>query len=213
MSDSRGWEYTQRVIRITHNRRIREHFSDIESDDDFTTGRSVLRNTLLIRDNDSGLEVMNKQACFRNLLDDEPPVATMPEHWERRVGSDRPQLVVVYRPKLRRPGYTGNYQLSIPHYIGGRKPNIPSYKKGNWHGILTLTDNSKLTVNGVTMRECERVIKIFKRYINPKYLPGNFKIGEVKGKPYHEFEIKPIRADFYSHGRKNLEPDWRYYCK
>ena len=208
-----GWKLTQRVIKIGFNRQIRNYFKDIQSDSRQDKGRAVLRNSLLIKDDDSALEVLNKQIYFYlGLQDNRELIATIPEHWEKRVGSDRSQLVVIYRPKHKTPERTGNYPICIPHYAGDKKPKIPEFKKGNWQGILTLEDNSKLIINGASSTETERVIKAFKRYIKPAYLTDNLKIGHLKSNPFHEFEVKPLRADYYSRGKKNAQPDWRCYC-
>ncbi|NEO34265.1 MAG: hypothetical protein F6K36_28455 [Symploca sp. SIO3C6] len=212
MTTTEGWEFTQKVIKVGFNRDVRKYFRDIKSDSRRDNGRAVLRNSLLIKDNDSALQVLNKQMYFYlGLKDNRQAIATIPEQWARRVGSNRPQLVIIYRPKLKGSIKTGNYLLHLPHYLGKRNPPLPEYKKGNWQGLLTLKDNSKLIVNGFSPQETEKTVNSLSRFINSEYLPGNFKIGQVKNSPYLEIEVKPHRADYYSQGQGQIEPDWRCY--
>ncbi|NER26445.1 MAG: hypothetical protein F6J89_02160 [Symploca sp. SIO1C4] len=213
MSKLQGWKLTQRIIKSGFNRQVKQYFKDIKSDTRQDRGRAVLKNSLLIQDHDSALEVLNKQIHFYlGLQDNRVPIATIPDYWVERVGADRPQLVVIYRPKFKQTRRTGNYELTIPHYLGDKHPKLPEYKKGNWRGSLILKDNSRLVVNGASITETERVIKALKRYIKPEYLPGTFKIGQVKNSPFLELEVRPLRADYYSKGQKQAEPDWRCYC-
>ncbi|NER30812.1 MAG: hypothetical protein F6J89_25140 [Symploca sp. SIO1C4] len=213
MTTTEGWEFTQKVIKVGFNRDVRKYFRDIKSDSRRDNGRAVLRNSLLIKDNDSALQVLNKQIYFYlGLKDNQQVVATVPEHWSRRIGSERPQLVIIYRPKFPTKGRTGNYPIHIPHYIGDRNPKLPEFKKGNWQGMLVLKDNSRLVVNGVSATETEKTINALKRYIKSEYLPGNFQIKQIKNNRYRELEVVPLRADYYSQGKTNTEPDWRCYC-
>ncbi|NEQ78514.1 MAG: hypothetical protein F6K23_39315 [Okeania sp. SIO2C9] len=212
MATTEGWEFTQKIIKVGFNRDVRKYFRDIKSDSRRDNGRAVLKNSLLIKDNDSALQVLNKQMYFYlGLKDNRQAIATIPEYWDVKVGAHRPQLAIIYRPTLNREEYTGNYPIYIPQYNGHKNPKLPIFKKGNWHGILYLKDNSRLVINGVSATEAERVIKILQRYIISDYLPGVLKITQLKNAPYHEFEVQPIRADYYSRGRKNAQPDWRCY--
>lgn len=204
-----SWEFTQKVIRIGHNRAVKKHFRDVTSDDSRSNGRQALKTSLLIRNEDSGLEVINKQIYFQRLVGGDIPIATMPEWWPKRVGSDIPQLTVVWRP----PGKKTSYQICIPHYNGDRNPKIPSYRKGSYRGTLTLSDNSKLVVNAASENEADRVIRVLRRYINPKFASGrNPHIGKVKGSGFKEARVVPIVADFYPYGQaEDNRPSWRKY--
>ncbi|NET52805.1 MAG: hypothetical protein F6K09_30275 [Merismopedia sp. SIO2A8] len=213
MTTTEGWEFTQKVIKVGFNRDVRKYFRDIKSDNRRDNGRAVLRNSLLIKDNDSALQVLNKQIYFYlGLKDNRQAIATVPEYWQRKVGSERPQLVIIYRPKSPQKNRTGNYSLHIPHYTGDKKPQFPEFKKGNWQGMLVLKDNSRLVVNGFSMAEAERVVKALQRYIKSEYLPGNFQVKQIKSNRFQEIEVVPLRADYYSQGKTNAEPDWRCYC-
>lgn len=203
------WEFTQKVIRIGHNCAVKKHFKDILSDESRGRGREAIKTALLIRNEDSGLEVLNKQVYFQKLIDGGIPIATMPERWEGRVGANIPQLAIVWRPS----GKKTSYQICIPHYNGDRNPKIPSYHKGSYRGTLTLTDNSKLVVNAKSEREAFRVIQVLHRYIQPKFLVGREpEIIKVKGPGFKEARVVPIVADFYPHGQiKEGNPLWRKY--
>lgn len=201
-----SWNWTQRVIKIGHNRAVKKHFKDVLADDGRSTGRQSIKTALLIRDEDSALEVLNKQVYF-NRLAGEIPLATIPEWWPKRVGADIPQLVVVFRP----PGKKSSYQISIPHYNGDRNPKIPSYKKGSYRGELVLSDNSKLVVNAHNAAEAERVIRVLRRYIVPKYASGKIPIiQKVKGVSFKEDRVAPVLADYHPYGQKeNIPGLWR----
>jgi hypothetical protein len=144
------------------------------------------------------------------------PVAS-PEWWEVRVGSGRPQAVVNFReiaPGTQCQGVkkkygTGSWSMTIPHYNRpkGFKPQIPDYQKGDFEGVLTLNDNSKLVVNCISAAECKRVINALKAYIDPQMLPakGGLKVGERNG-VYKKVRVTATRLKFYHAGQQNFDP-------
>ncbi|MFB2879644.1 hypothetical protein, partial [Floridanema aerugineum] len=140
----------------------------------------------------------------------EPPIAVIPEWWQVRIGSDRPQLSVVYAGKNGRGNFTNSrWNLVIPHYNGNKNPRLPTYTKGNIEGILTLSDNSKLIINAKSAEECERVLNAFKSFIDPAFLRGaHMKIGERKGFRLRQQLVVPTIIRFFSQGQRNLSPDW-----
>lgn len=140
----------------------------------------------------------------------EPPIAVIPEWWQVRIGSDRPQLVCLYAEKLPN-GKLGRtrWPLTIPHYNGGKKPNLPSYRKGQWEGILTLADNSKVIVNASSKEEAERVINALKQFINPAKLANSqIKVGIRKGATLKQCLVVPRSVRFFKTGQKNTVPEW-----
>jgi hypothetical protein len=145
------------------------------------------------------------------MRNEEQPIAAIPEWWPARIGGQRPQLVTLFAEKLPN-GKLGRtrWPLTIPHYNPRvRKPNLPSYKKGQWEGILTLKDNSKLIVNAISQSEAERVINAVKTYISPAYLAGaQLKIGIRKGEPLKQCLVVPTSAKFFATGQKNTVPNW-----
>lgn len=132
-----------------------------------------------------------------------------PDWWQVRLGGSVPQIVCTFRR-----GATRTYHsLSIPHPINTTKPEealIPEYEKGNWQGMIVLTDNSKFIVNCNSSSEAERVCNIARGLINPNFLPNPFKIWltERKGEPVANDTMRPTSILYYSTGQRNLNPDW-----
>jgi hypothetical protein len=139
------------------------------------------------------------------------PVAATPDWWQVRLGSDRPQIVCVFRK-----GATRTYHsLSIPHPKSVELPTeaiLPAYQKGNWQGMIVLRDNSKFIVNCISAGEAERICAIAASKIIGSYLPNPYKvwITERKGEPVGESQMKPSSILYFSQGQKNLKPDWRF---
>lgn len=101
------------------------------------------------------------------------------------------------------------WPLTIPHYVGGHKPQLPSYRKGQWEGILVLKDNSKVIVNAVSREESERVINALRQFINPSMLAGaQLKVGLRKGNQLKQCLVVPKSVRFFKTGQKNTVPDW-----
>lgn len=207
-----SWEFTQRIIRIGHNRRVKQYFKDIKSDTDTKTGRTALKTALLIRDEDSAIESMNKLLYFSNYLNAEN-VTSYPEGWLLKKGQDIPQLAIIYRDTDKKTR-SGNYTLYIPHYNGDKTPNIPAYSKGDYWARWILKDNSQLLVNGKTEAEAIRVINKLESYVdrkfNTKEITG-LKVGRYIRGTVKEIKVAPLRADYYSEGKENAVPKWRHY--
>ncbi len=215
--DAHSWEFTQRIVRIWHNRLVRKHFKDVGSDDSTGSGRATLKSSVIIRDEDSALETLVKLVFFWLYLKGIDAISSMPFQWQMLPEFDRPQLAVIFRVQERK-NKSGNYTLHIPHYNGNRQPEIPEYTKGNWWARVILKDNSKLTVYAQTKTEAERVIDKLTHYIDRKYLVEHSKpsFGYMEHKPFKEIKVKPHRADFYSQGKKDSsgkrnDISWRYY--
>lgn len=210
--EANSWEFTQRMIRIGHNRKVRKYFKDIKSDTSTNTGRTALKTSLLIRDADSALECLNKMTYFTNYLDRDF-TATYPEGWQTKKGQNIPQLVIVYRntdPKSK----SGDYPLYIPHYNGNRNPKVPSYYKGDHWARWILKDNSRIIVNAKTEAEALRVIRKLEKYVDRKFQTKEtpwLTTGEAAKGTYKEIRVAPIRADYYPQGKHQSLPQWREY--
>ncbi len=143
-------------------------------------------------------------------------IASVPEWWQIRAEAQRPQLVILYAEVLSTGKLTkSRWSLTVPHYDRpkGFKPSIPEYQKGNWEGILVLTDNSKIIVNASSASECKRVINRLKILIPSSYRVKDgkaikAKVGERINADLKKARVIPIRADFYSTGARNMTPDW-----
>lgn len=210
--DSDSWEFTQRMIRIGHNRRVKKYFKDIASDTRARTGREAIKTALLVRDDDSAIEVMNKMLYFSNYLDRDL-VNALPDGWQIKKGQNIPQLVIVFRdanPKSK----SGNYVLNIPHHNGTKNIRISNYEKGDYWARWTLKDNSHLIVNARTEAESIRVIKRLEKYVDRKFQTDEkpwLVTGHVSKGSYKQFKAVPIRADWYPEGKVDNQPLWRVY--
>lgn len=210
--DTNSWEFTQKMIRIGHNRRVRKYFRDVLSDTNTRTGREAIKTSLLIRDEDSGIETLNKMTYFSNYLYQESSVSYA-DGWQIRKGHDIPQLAVIYRDRTP-DSISGDYILHIPHYNGNKKPKISSYDKGDYWARWILKDNSHIIVNARTENEAVKYIKKLEKYVDPKFrTPENpwLVTGATSKGTYKKFKAVPIRADYYPDGKKNSFPEWRYY--
>ena len=217
----RDWRTSQRYIRIGHNKAIRNYFQTVKRG----TTREALRNSLLITSFDSADHMLVKMQYFNQYLSgiktDTVPV--IPEWWQARVGSERPQLVVVFKPKNENntKGKKSRWSLTIPHFnasisnVERQLRLIPDYTKGQYQGVLTLKDNSKLIVYAKSINEAERFIKkiVSSNLIDPKYIvnktriENDIKLGRANGN-FKEITVTPTSAKYFSTGQKNLQPDW-----
>lgn len=153
----------------------------------------------------------------------EVPIAAVPESWQIAIDGDRPQLIVLFAEVVQlTDGSTklgrSRYPISIPHYNKPQefKPVIPSYKKGQYMGKLVLKDNSKLIVNAYSASEAKRVIAQLVQYINPEMFRKDSKDKPIKapriiergGDELKQIVVTPTNANFFSTGRKDMNPDW-----
>ncbi len=204
------WKFTKRVIRITHNREVRKYFKDVPSDTARTNGRQAIKTALIIRDDDSAIEILNKQFFFRFGLTQSNITSQLavPEAWTLKPGFSIPQLVVIYRPDNVKRG--GNYTLTIPHYTGDRSPNAPRYTRGNYRVVWVLKDNSSMIINAVSESEGRFVITQLKQYVNKRMWTDDIRVTE-RSQQVIRRKYSPIRADFFKNGRSDATPTWRYY--
>lgn len=150
----------------------------------------------------------NLLTVFQEICQKEFTLAS-PDWWQVRLGGNVPQIVCTFRR-----GATRTYHsLSIPHPLQTQKPEnalIPEYTKGNWQGMIVLTDNSKFIVNCDSSAEAERICNIAASLIDSTFLPTPFKVWltERKGEPVASDPMKPTSIMYYSTGQRNSNPDW-----
>ena len=159
---------------------------------------------------------LNNQARIQKMMCSIQSPA-IPESWAVRVGTDRPQLVIVYAEVFGSGKLSDSrWSLTIPHYRGTEKSSLllPKYRRGNWHGSLRLKDGSQIVVNASSSQECKRVLNKIKILI-----PVDFRIGP-DGKAYKprvienpdlkfkECNVVPTVAKYYLTGQKSLKPTW-----
>jgi hypothetical protein len=139
------------------------------------------------------------------------PVAAVPEWWQVRIQSDRPQIVCVFRKENSRTYHS----LSIPHPANVELPEeaiLPAYQKGNYQGMLILADNSKFIINCVSAAEAQRMCDLAASLIEAQYLETPYKvwITERKGYAIGEAQMTPTSVQYFSKGQQDLKPDWRF---
>ena len=133
-----------------------------------------------------------------------------PDWWPVRLGGDIPQLALIFRVVKTRTYHT----LVVPHPINTAPLTIapiPSYKKGNWMGMITCRDNSKFICNCGTKGETTRLLFIAASLINPIFLgdPVRFYYAERKGVAVAEGDMRGTSAQYFPVGQRQTKPQWR----
>lgn len=147
--------------------------------------------------------------------DERPAIAAIPEWWQVRVGANRPQLVVLYA-ELKKDGSLGQsrWAITIPWFDASLraqlKRRLPTYKKGQWQGLLVLTDNSKILVYARTKTEAEATVTSLSRLVSAGKRPSPVAIttGERKGAALSQVEVVPTVAHYYPTGQQDTAPAW-----
>jgi hypothetical protein len=149
-------------------------------------------------------EAMRSAIPLAPLLEQGDPA--VPATWALKPGSDRPQLVVVYRAQNKNKS---THSLHIPHYAGGTSPKFPDYEAGPWMGFWVLADGSKLQVYAATEKEAGNMIRALSKYVpaklrtnRPRYIQTDQRILK---KP-----MKWISATFYPTGLSGSST-WKAY--
>ncbi len=143
------------------------------------------------------------------------PITSFPEGWQIKKGENISQLAIIFRPEDKN-NKSGNYLTHIPHYNGSSKPNIPSYRKGDFWARWRLADNSHIIVFASSKAESIRVIRNLERYVKPSFRTNEtpwLVTGQASTGTYKTLKVKPVRADYYPKGKEELIPQWRYYFK
>lgn len=142
------------------------------------------------------------------------PVAAVPEHWQVKVGADRPQLAILLQEVGTDGKLGGSYwSMSVPHYAGPQDlPLELEYQKGKYYAVATLKDNSKIVCNAVSTEEAKRVVQQLAELVNPSLVPTPLDIqaGERNGKSFSSKTARAVRLQYYSTGQKNMIPDWEH---
>jgi hypothetical protein len=146
-------------------------------------------------------------------------VSAIPLSWQIRNEGGKPQLIIQCAEengvddKGQKKYKSAMYPISVPHWDGtaSDKISLPSYVKGNYEGIYTLNDNSKVTINAKSEIECKRILnaiipRIPKQYTKDAYFKGGV---IVRDNPIKESRVKPRYGRYFKDGQKNNKPDWR----
>ncbi len=216
--DYKNWKFTSKVIRITHNREVKKYFKPLKTDSENTayrganTGKEAIRDCLLIYERDSALVVANKQLLFARLTSSMTSFGiSQPESWltNSHIGGDIPQLVITYR--VRGNNKSGNYTITLPHYSGSKSINPPTYTKGNQPIVFNFKDRTKIVVNANSEEEGKRVIKVLLKNCESRFIQDKDNFLILSKTKIKRQEMKPIKADFFKTGQKDLQPTWRIY--
>ncbi|MCL6750064.1 hypothetical protein KBT16_03360 [Nostoc sp. CCCryo 231-06] len=146
-------------------------------------------------------------------------VAAIPMSWQIRNEGGKPQLIIQCAEEngVDKEGNkkykSAMYPISVPHWDGapGQKISLPSYIKGNYEGIYTLNDNSKVTINAKNETECKKILNAIKPYVPKQYTKDAYFKGGVivRDKPIKESRVKPRYGRYFKDGQKNNKPNWR----
>jgi hypothetical protein len=181
-------------------------------------GKSAIRSALLIRRDDSALQVISKQLLLSSLIATDGNYMAIPDSWLIRPEHHRPQAIYQFREVSQTKKLPPKYTLTIPHHVNSKpnpkSPKIPTYKKGNWELIYVLKDNSKIVIHAASEGEANRVLTACKALVDRRYLTGSYlsKSGEVErkdGKKFDEIRVEPRVVKFWGEGRLKNKPDWQ----
>lgn len=155
------------------------------------------------------LEEVDRTDEVLEAIEDIDANASVPEHWQVRVGSDRPQLAVLYGETL--PGNKigrSRYQVSIPHWNGSKAWHLlPKIRKGNFMGRAILKDNSRIIVYCYSIAEAKRVVKALLKFVKPEFAKGaKLFQGEVNVE-IEDIRTEPCTADWYEEGQETEIPE------
>ena len=151
------------------------------------------------------------QACDREVGD---CIAAVPDWWQVRLGSDRPQLMVAYAARF--PDGTwdkAKYMISVPHWNKSKLltavDNFPTYRKGQYQGVMVLPDNSKLIVNAYTSEEATAAIDKFALGIPPTMVSSAVtKVASRRGRDLLSIIVYPRSVRYFATGQMDLNPTW-----
>ncbi|KJH71228.1 hypothetical protein [Aliterella atlantica] len=212
------WRRFREVLGRVHNVHVKRAIREANKGVDdarllVNNKRNLILENCLIDKDDTAQIILLKELLFwidlGHLNKNNLGSVSLPESWTAKRTTNIPQLVISYRnPRSKRTD--PNYQLTIPHYKGTRKPTAVPYTKGNTTGTLILKDNSKFVVNAVSETEVEKLVNHYKKYISTKFLTNDLRMTERKGKRIKVVKYTPIRADYYPKGQDVPYPEWRH---
>jgi hypothetical protein len=151
---------------------------------------------------------------------DTSAIASVPEWWQIRPEAHRPQMIYIYRVKNTNGTWvSGGYSLTVPHpkqTTTATVVKLPNYTKGNYQSILTLSDNSKVIVNGKDAAACEAMINATKAQIATSYLTNASTKSGIRGgaTAFAEKAVQLWAIDYYAKGMQDgLKATWRKLIK
>ncbi|MEH2283347.1 MAG: hypothetical protein V7K90_18780 [Nostoc sp.] len=204
---TRDWAKIRKLLRENYNPAVVSSFGS----DTLSSSDTELKDVMTIQTTDSFL-IANSRITLYNQKFTNSAIAAVPEWWQIRPESHRPQFVLMCA-QLNDNKVVGDlvYPITVPHPVVKHLTTspIPDYQKGNVEGILTLSDNSKVTVNAFDSDTATTVLEAIKKIINPDYLKKSFtKIGTRKGQQLLTIKVRCKQSIYFSTGLQNMKPDW-----
>lgn len=158
-----SWQYLRRIAILLNNRAVDAWFAERQR----LRGRPLARLHAAIRINtkDSAPLSLVRMLLFHVFIkgnESASAVAAVPEWFQTKFGPNLPQLVVIYKAKKPNGSWTGGpYPLTIPHWNRSRQATetfpFPRYQKGNHSLTVQFADNSKVSINASSQRQCKFV--------------------------------------------------------
>lgn len=212
----------QVISKIVNPQIIQAYPVDLDGQSGGETGGDVLREWLVIDKTDTVQTMILKLLAFYLGCGRVFAVATVPVEFPTKAQALRPQLAIVYhavnKKTLKSGKSRGEYQHTIPHYIGGAEPELPIYTLGQHTCTYFLTDSSYIMVNAQTPEMAEKMVIHLAQYTDPKMRPegrieDNLKTTKRRGKKIDNVRLKPHRIDYYEGRGKGFRPIWQMNAK
>jgi hypothetical protein len=148
-------------------------------------------------------------------IDEIETTAAIPLHWQTRIGSNRPQLVVSYAETLS-GGKIGRsrYPVSIPHWNEKTEwAMLPKWRKGKIMARAVLSDNSRIIFYASTESEARRVMNQLLYFVKTDYKqdPKIF-YGRTEKNP-KDIRVEPCTARFFESGQNTEIPTYHQIRK
>ena len=204
----RDWAAIRKTLIANYNPKVQAQFGATPSASD-----QQIMNQMLVQLSDSSLMAQSRIQLFNQQF---PPTveayAAVPEWWQIRIEGNRPQMIFLFAQILGENSFDyAKYPITIPHPIVKhyQQSPLPNYQKGQYEGIVTLKDNSKIIINAFSNQECEKIIEAAKKLVIPDFLVGaTEKIAPRKGPELSTVKVSARSAKYFSTGLKNVKPDW-----
>lgn len=205
----RDWAKIRQTLISIYNTKVIEKFGTTPS-----VEQQARLELLKIQSNDSALIAQSRIELF-NLLFPAEYYAAVPEWWQVRLEANRPQMIFMFAEKLGTNNFdSAKYPITVPHPTASHYQTspLPDYQKGQYEGILTLKDNSKVIINAISPEEADKVLKACKAIIIAEFLVGaTQKIGPRSGVELLKINVSAKHVNYFSSGLKNTKPDWIDY--
>jgi hypothetical protein len=173
----------------------------------------LLHDNLQIKNQDTFNAMILRVLIFYLLCARLATSSTVPMWWTVKRERFIPQLVIAFRPAIRRKLSFGKYdyncELHIPHYNGDEHPKIPAYTVGQYSAKYILKDGTFILVNAHTEEEAISVVEKLVSYtIESKRATGtileNISTTKRRGKRLSLADrlVVPFRGDYYKKGEQ-----------